>query len=139
MSALTGKSLILLRGLPGSGKSSFAKLISENDTYPVFSVDDFFTSAESGTYRFDYMDNHKAYALCEKNTRESMHAGKKKIIVDNTFTMAWETEPYFRLAAEHGYSVYVLTVENYHGNKNVHGITEEQMKLMADKYRVKLM
>ena len=40
------KSLILLRGLPGSGKSSLAFTLSENGKYPVFSVDDYFTNAE---------------------------------------------------------------------------------------------
>jgi predicted AAA+ superfamily ATPase len=36
------KALILLRGLPGAGKSTLAKLLSENGKYPVFSIDDYF-------------------------------------------------------------------------------------------------
>ncbi|EMP07134.1 AAA domain protein [Leptospira interrogans serovar Pyrogenes str. 200701872] len=40
------KSLILLRGLPGAGKSRLAKLLSENGKYPVFSVDDYFTDSK---------------------------------------------------------------------------------------------
>ncbi|EMG08329.1 AAA domain protein [Leptospira interrogans serovar Grippotyphosa str. LT2186] len=48
------KSLILLRGLPGAGKSRLAKLLSENGKYPVFSVDDYFTDSKTQEYNFDY-------------------------------------------------------------------------------------
>lgn len=55
------KSLILLRGLPGAGKSRLAKLLSENGKYPVFSVDDYFTDSKTQEYNFDYKKNHLAY------------------------------------------------------------------------------
>ncbi len=133
------RSIILIRGLPGSGKSSLARLLSENGKYPVFSIDDYFTDKESGEYLFDHKTNHLAYAACEENTKKSMEAGSEKIFIDNTFTLDWEMESYFLLASEFGYKLFVITVENRHGSKNLHGVSTEQMEKMAEKYKVKLL
>ena len=129
--------LILLRGLPGSGKTTLAKLLSENGKYPVFSVDDFFTN-EKGEYNFAFDKNHLAYKQCEENTRKAMEQGQSKIFLDNTFTIEWELEPYFKLAAQFNYLIHVITVENRHGGKNVHGVDDEQLQKMAQKYKVVL-
>ncbi|MEW6467560.1 MAG: ATP-binding protein [Bacteroidota bacterium] len=138
MSPFLTKCLILLRGLPGSGKTTLAKTLSENGRYPVLSVDDYFTDADSGEYKFEFDKNHLAYKQCQERTREAMSREEEKIFLDNTFTMDWEMEPYFKLAAEFAYRVHVLTVENYHGGKNAHGIPDEHIRKMAGKYRVKL-
>ncbi len=130
-------SLILLRGLPGSGKSTLAEVISENGRYPFFSVDDYFTDA-GGTYSFVFSENHLAYKQCEKMVEQAMMNNSKKIIVHNTFTMEWEIEPYFKLASEHQYRVFVLTVENRHGSKNIHEIPEEHIQKMREKYPIVL-
>lgn len=133
----TQQNLILLRGLPGSGKTSFATLISENGKYPVFSVDDYFTD-ENGNYEFIFNENHKAYAQCLKQTEDAVSKGTTKVIVHNTFTMEWEIEPYMALTKKYTLQIFVLTVEHYHTHKNKHGISEEQIKKMAEKYQVKL-
>ncbi len=130
--------LILLRGLPGSGKSTLAALLSEQGTYPVFSVDDYFTDPVTGAYHFDFKNNHLAYKQCEEHTKAAMQQGAPKIILHNTFTIAWELETYFKLAAQFEYTVFVCTVENYHGRHNVHHIPDEQIAKMAEKYKVKL-
>jgi predicted kinase len=132
-------SLILLRGLPGSGKSTLARLLSENGKYPVFSVDDFFTDPQTGHYHFEFEKNHLAYKQCKERTEKAMQAGAGKIFLDNTFTMEWELEPYFLMAHHFGYEVHVVTVEHHHHGKNVHGISEEQLLKMAEKYKVKLL
>ena len=132
-------SLILLRGLPGSGKTTLAKVLSENNTYPVFSVDDYFTDELTGEYIFNFNDNHLAYKQCEELTKDAMFQKITKIFVHNTFTMDWELEPFFNLAAQFNYELFVLTVENYHGKQNTHGVSEEQLQKMADKYKVKLL
>lgn len=130
--------LIILRGLPGSGKSTLARLLSDDGRWPVFSVDDYFTDAATGAYEFRFAENHLAYKQCQQNTESAMQSHTEKIFLDNTFTLDWETEPYFKLAGKYGYTVFVTTVENYHHGKNVHGIAEEQVAKMAEKYRVKL-
>jgi predicted kinase len=131
-------SLIILRGLPGSGKSTLAKILNNDQKCPAFSVDDYFTDAATGVYEFRFAENHMAYLLCQNNTEKAMQQTQEKIFLHNTFTLAWEIEPYFKLAAQYNYRVFVLTVENYHGGKSIHGISDEQMQKMAEKYNVKL-
>ena len=134
----TKKSLIILRGLPGSGKSTLAKVLSENK-FPVFSVDDYFTNPETEEYKFEFSENYLAYKKCEEQTRNEMQKSTDKIFIDNCFTMEWEMEPYFKMAAEFDYTVFVATVENRHGSGNIHSISAEQLKKMAEKYKVELM
>ena len=131
------RELILLRGLPGSGKTTLAGVLSEEGKYPVFSVDDYFTD-EHGHYEFRFQDNHLAYKQCELRVQSAMKKTIPKIILHNTFTIEWEMEPYFKLAAEYGYRVHAVTVENRHGGKNVHDIPDEHIERMRGKYVVKL-
>ncbi|MGZ3862676.1 MAG: AAA family ATPase [Bacteroidia bacterium] len=131
-------SLILLRGLPGSGKTTLANLLSEEGKYPVFSVDRFFTDPDNGEYKFEFDKNHLAYKQCEEQTRAALKNGAKKVFVDNTFTLEWELEPYFKLASEYNYMLHVITVENRHGSKNIHAVSDEQIAKMAAKYKVVL-
>jgi len=132
------KNLILLRGLPGSGKSTLARVLSEDGKYSIFSVDDYFTNSQTGEYAFDFKNNHLAYKLCEENTIQSMVNNELKIFVHNTFTMDWELETYFKLAAKYDYILFIVTVENYHQSGNVHEVSNEQLQKMAEKYKVKL-
>ena len=131
-------SLIILRGLPGSGKTTLANLLSENK-WPIFSIDSYFTDTVTKEYTFQFDKNHLAYKNCEEQTRQAMQAGTEKIFIDNVFSLDWEMEPYFKLASTYNYSVHIVTVENYHGSKNKHNISDEQVKKMAAKYKVKLL
>jgi len=132
------KIILLLRGLPGSGKTKLAQALSENGKYPTLSVDDYFTNSDTGEYAFDFSKNYLAYKNCEEKTCLFAQRDTLKIIVHNTFTMIWEMEPYFKIAAEYNYLLFVVTVENYHGGENNHGVTKEQLLKMSEKYKVKL-
>lgn len=130
--------LILLRGLPGAGKTTLANLLSEKK-WPVFSVDDYFTNPQTKEYTFEFEKNHLAYAACQNQTENAMKQGLEKIFVANTFTMDWELAPYFALSLRYNYKVFVATVENYHQQANLHNVSEEQLQKMAAKYKVKLL
>ena len=131
-------SLILIRGLPGSGKTTLANLLSENNQYPVFSVDEYFTNPQDDTYEFRYQENHLAYKSCLEKTRLSMEEKTPKIFVANTFVYDWEMEPYFQLAKEFSYQLHSVVVENRHFGKNIHEIPEEQIQKMKNKFGVSL-
>jgi len=139
MSLDSTKYLILLRGLPGSGKTALAKVLSENGKYPIYSVDDYFTDEKTGQYEFNHTENHIAYKACERNTENRLKEGIEKVIVHNTFTIDWELQPYFEMAKKYNYTLFITTVENYHKGLNTHGIAEEQLRKMAEKYKVKLL
>lgn len=124
--------------MPGAGKSTLANLLSEKGLYPILSIDSYFMN-EKGEYNFKFEENHKAYKQCEQHTEEALKLSKAKVFVDNTFTLDWELEPYFKLAAKYNYQLHVLTVENYHHSGNIHHVSEEQLKKMAEKYKVKLL
>jgi predicted kinase len=132
------KNLILFRGLPGSGKSSLAAALCQR----VYSADMYFEDmAENGdlVYNFDPSKLREAHEWCQKHTGLAMELNKCDIIgVANTFTQEWEMEAYIKLAEKWGYRVSTVIVENRHGGKNIHGVPEEKIEIMKNRFDVKL-
>lgn len=132
--------LILLRGIPGSGKSTVGSVIlhSPTNTNPeILSADDFFYN-EKGEYIFDPTKIKEAHNQCQFRCSERMRQESNKIVVANTFTEEWEMEPYFEMAQRYGYRVHSLVVENRHSGKNIHNVPEEKVTQMRDRFEVKL-
>lgn len=132
--------LILLRGLPGSGKTTLAKVILQlpSNTEPeVLSADDFFEDKD-GIYNFDATKLKEAHNYCQFRCSERMRQQKAKIVVANTFTQDWEMDEYFKMAERYNYRVHTVIVENRHGNKNIHGVPEDKLQQMKDRFQIKL-
>lgn len=136
------KVLTLLRGLPGAGKSTFASFIW-ND-YAICEADKFFYDKE-GNYNFDATKLKQAHEWCRervetkmKDNQTSGGAYYPEIVVSNTFTQEWEMEPYYKLAEQYGYKVFSLIVENRHDGLNQHGVPDEKLKQMKDRFQIKL-
>ena len=127
------KELFLLRGLPGSGKSTLAKSISEVH----YEADMYFVDAD-GNYNFDATLLKDAHNWCQTMTRMAMEYSTPKIVVSNTFTQEWEMEAYLELAELHGYIVYSIVVENRHNGVNNHGVPEEALTRMKNRFEIKL-
>ena len=131
------KKLFLLRGLPGSGKSSLAKALSTAMSGHVES--DMFFINRKGEYNFDASKLKEAHEWCRKETEDYMKPhGFDTVIVSNTFTQEWEMKPYYEMAEKYGYMVYSLIVENRHGGVNQHGVPDETLEKMENRFEVKL-
>ena len=129
------KNLILLRGLPGAGKSTVAKLFGHAPCH--YEADMFFID-ERNVYKFEPDKIKDAHSWCRHKTMDAMKAGHPVVIVSNTFTQEWEMEVYYMLAEELGYQVHSLIVENRHNGVNVHGVSEEKFQAMKNRFEVKL-
>lgn len=127
------KNLILVRGISGSGKTTFAGLISNT----VFSADQYFEDS-TGNYNFDSKKLAMAHQWCKQKTEQAMGYGLSKICVANTFTTEWEMADYFNLAKKHGYRVFSIIVENRHGGTNVHDVPAEVLEKQKSRFNIKL-
>lgn len=132
--------LILVRGLPGSGKSTISEIILQhpsNRTPEVLSADDFFINSE-GEYVFDVTKLKEAHNYCQFRCSERMRQGIVRIVVANTFTEEWEMETYFNMAERYNYRVHTIIVENRHGSENVHGVPDDKLLQMKNRFNIKL-
>lgn len=125
------KKLILLRGLPGAGKSTVAKLLGGKH----IETDMFFMLGDE--YKFDASKLKEAHAWCQNECDRLMGWGLD-IVVSNTFTQEWEMKAYYDLAKEHGYTVFSLVVENRHNGVNEHNVPEETLEKMKNRFEIKL-
>jgi predicted kinase len=128
------KVLYIVRGLPGSGKSTFAKSLGGVH----FEADMYFID-ENGVYNFDFTKIKMAHNWCMIQTQKAMVDEEPKIVVSNTFTQEWEMDTYFKLAKENNYKVFSVVVENRHGGKNEHGVPEDKLQIMKDRFEFKLL
>jgi predicted kinase len=130
------KTLILLRGLPGSGKSTLAKSLVTKD-YCHKEADMYFVD-EFGNYKFEPSKIKDAHKWCKEETEFLMKYEHSPIVVSNTFTQEWEMEDYNKLAEKYGYRVFSLIVENRHGGVNEHGVPDDKLQQMKNRFQISL-
>ena len=98
-SSITNSShVVVLRGVPGSGKSYLAHQCAEYHKDPtqvtICSADKFLTSESTGEYSFSTSQVHKAHLRCFDYFLEAILEQKRLIVVDNTNSQIWEYQAY---------------------------------------------
>ncbi|KAB1267751.1 NEDD4-binding protein 2-like 2 [Camelus dromedarius] len=109
------KLLILLRGLPGSGKTTLSRyhtvdddnlfriLLGQSRDGIVFSTDDYFHHQDG--YRYNVNQLGDAHDWNQNRAKQAINQGRSPVIIDNTNTQAWEMKPYVEMAIGKGYRV----------------------------------
>lgn len=125
--------LVLIRGLPGSGKSTMAMGTMFED-FEHYEADQFFTDA-SGAYKYDREKIEDAHEWCQRETFKSLANGKR-VVVSNTFTRLREMEPYFDMAKTFGIEPRIIEAT---GNwPSVHGVPAEVVEKMRQRWEKSL-
>jgi predicted kinase len=128
------KTLYIVRGIPGSGKSTFAKELVE----PGHAIEADMYFMKDGEYKFDMKKLGAAHMWCKSTVESLMKESVEKVAVSNTSTRMSEMKDYFKLAEEYGYRVFSVIVENRHGGVNLHSVPEETLTAMRERFEVKL-
>ena len=141
------KYLLVMRGLPGGGKSTIAERILKkfmniyNTTVCKCSADSYFTD-DQGNYNFDHTKLGKAHGACKWKAATAMRKGVGLVVIDNTNTTRREVKPYLEMAKEHGYLVRQLTVGGTsdgdiitYMERGLHNVPAESMRKMATRLK----
>lgn len=110
--------LVLIRGLPGSGKSTKASGYRE-DGYQHFEADQFFQSEDG--YAFDETKLSLAHAWCLEQTRKALADGEH-VVVANVFATEQDVQPYADLGF--GYQI----IDATHKGKSIHQVPADVVK-----------
>ena len=117
--------LILVRGLPGSGKSTYAKSLG------IFHIEADMFFMKDGEYHFDGKQIKDAHNWCFTQAETAMKLGMD-VAVSNTFTQKWEMAKYIELANTLNYEVKIIEMKDNFGN--VHGIGEDILQKMRNRW-----
>mgnify|MGYP006296996877 CR=1 FL=1 len=122
--------LILIRGISGSGKTTYAKKLMQDDpSLKHYEADMYFY--QDGKYNFNPQKLKDAHAWCKNKTEDALKNGTS-VIVSNTFTQKWEIEPYIQLGKKYGAQVIIKKATgNY---QNVHGVPDEALERMRSRW-----
>jgi predicted kinase len=121
--------LMLVRGLPGSGKSTYARTLKE-EGYVHMEADMYFEDAE-GTYHFNPKELQAAHKWCQDRTSALLYRGRS-VVVSNTFTQHWEMQPYIDMAARYNISYEIITMSDNYGS--IHGVPQETIERMKQRW-----
>lgn len=131
--------LYLMRGLPGSGKSTKARQIAAITEATVCSADYFLINTK-GEYEWSFERASAAHVLCQSLARDHIRAGND-VVIDNTNTTFREMSPYIAEALKHGYTIQFVYPDTPWAwdvdlctKRTIHSVPRETIQRMNDRF-----
>lgn len=134
------KILLLVRGVSGSGKSSFVKTMAKmhfaSPAYLHYEADMYFYDS-LGQYNFDRNKLHKAHAWCRQKALEALE-DNRCVVVSNTSTTEAEVKTYQDIAKKAAAEFVSIIVENRHNGVSVHNVPEYVLDAQKQRFSIAL-
>jgi hypothetical protein len=133
-----------MRGLPGSGKSTWVKTrisLHKPGEVVVCSSDQFFVCPKCDTYHFDRSKLPFAHAWCQAECERHLKDDKAvAIIIDNTNTTPAECRPYVELGVKYEALISFVEIPFWEFSdeqlceRNVHGVPLTTIRAMRARF-----
>jgi len=125
--------LTLIRGIPGSGKTTLANTILLQDKNPcvICEADDFFMFGNS--YKFNNTKLGDAHKWCQAKVAFFLFRGND-VIVSNTSINMKDINTYYKIANSYSAEFEIVNCEG--GYKNTHKVPEEVIESMTKRFKV---
>ncbi len=125
------REIILIRGLPGSGKTTYSRQIRLEMPEATMHVeaDNWFETGDG--YEFERTNLSIAHQWCVAHTENAV---RKNVIpvVSNTFTLRSECAPYYVIAEKYDIPIRLITMRGEF--ENIHGTPGEIIDAMKERF-----
>ena len=120
--------LYIVRGLPGSGKTTYAKQLMSRIPNVVHFEADMFRYNAAGEYVYDHDKPAKAHNDCYDAVRDILVNTTKSVVVANTFINTEYVRRYIELVQEVGCRLAIHTCRGNYGS--THEVPDDVMARM---------
>lgn len=132
------KLAIIMRGLPGSGKSTIAEHLAQSSkSSALHSTDSYFY--KKNKYCFDYSKLGENHVKNLKAFETSCKRGKALVICDNTNILHKYYQPYFKIAKKYHYNCSIIVVDEFRPmvcyKRQNHGVPYSTIKRMKELFQ----
>jgi predicted kinase len=125
----------ILRGVSGSGKSTFAKTLPKNKV--IHSTDSYFY--KGGKYRFDFKKLNFFHKKNFEAFKRSLGKKRRVVVVDNTNLLFEHIKPYIDEAKKYGYKVILVDFlpkgREFHYKRNIHNVPKRIISKQIKDYK----
>ena len=132
-------SVVIMRGIPGSGKTSTAVRIGEESflVWDICSADHHFVDPNTGAYLFIPNELPHAHQECFRHFTEALNRNDELVIVDNTNIQLAHYLQYEQAAQVHEYNFFVVEIVQRNAaevqlcfHRNIHGVPQATINRM---------